>query len=270
VAISTLDEAIAGAVPPQPIQKASFTGEAAGRFHNLMGVAGRPAAVALGSPGLAGATVDNTSAIGGFIPFTNPSGNNAYLHRFAAGNGANVVGVMLFDLLWYNTGITVTTTTGQTINSVAWPARDIAGSTNGDGVEIWLWASAAIGGSAVTNTTITYTDQGGTGGATGTLTSWPATAAAGTMEPFNLANGDTGVRSVQTLTLGTTYTSGTLNLLAIRKIATLFFPAAGGQVLDVVGTGMPRLYSGSALYCALLLSGTAAGGTVGEAQFTYG
>jgi hypothetical protein len=37
--------------------------------------------------------------------------------------------------------------------------------------------------------------------------------------PFLLQAGDTGVRSIQGITLGTTYTSGTMMLIAYRQIA---------------------------------------------------
>jgi hypothetical protein len=237
-----------------------------------MSVAGLPAAPTLGSPGLGGATVSNSSSIGGMVTFNDPAGNNAYLARASFAAGANIVGLMLFDLLWYNTGITVTTTTGQTINSVAWPARDLAGATSGTGVEIWMWTSATAGNaSAVTNSTITYTNQSGAGSKTGTITSYPATPVTGTMVPFNLAGTDTGVQSVQTLTLGTSYVSGTLNLMAIRRIATIPLVTANTAAsLDAVGLGLPQLYAGTALYGAVLLSGTAAGSIAGEIQFTYG
>jgi hypothetical protein len=42
---------------------------------------------------------------------------------------------MLIDLLWVNTGLVVTTTTAQAITPVALPARDAAGTTNGDDVK---------------------------------------------------------------------------------------------------------------------------------------
>ena len=36
----------------------------------------------------------------------------------------------LADVLWYNTGITVTTTTAQAITTPTFPARDLNGSSN--------------------------------------------------------------------------------------------------------------------------------------------
>ena len=44
----------------------------------------------------------------------------------------------MIDVLWYNTGLVVTTTTLQAVTTPTLPARDINGSTNGDGVGLAL------------------------------------------------------------------------------------------------------------------------------------
>lgn len=253
--------------------KASFTGEASGQVASLWALAGVPAAVALGTPGLAGATVDNTSAIGGYFPFSNPDSGNAHLAQFMAGLGSQITGLILYDILWYNTGFTITTTTAETVNSVAWPSRSIGGDTNGDGVEIWLIATATTGNAgAIANTTYSYTNQAGTSGRSAGLTySFPATAQAGTMVPFALQGTDTGVRSVQSMTKGTSYVSGTINLIALRQVAQLNVPAnISGDVHDWIKLGLPRLYSGSALFLAAMIGGTSPGTTSGMIRFTQG
>src|SRR5204863_863138 len=121
----------------------------------------------------------------------------------------------------------VPTTTGQAVTSPTWPARDTSASTAGAGVYLSLECSAATGnGSPVTNTTVTYTNSAGTGSRTATLASFPATAPQGTWVPFSLAAGDVGVRSVQTITLGTSYVSGQVNLVAWRLLAEIPVPLA--------------------------------------------
>lgn len=276
MAITTEDGIVAGLKPGFPFQKATFTGEAAGQWHNLMALAGNPGAVALGSPGLNGATV-TTTTLGGAWPFINPASGNTYLASLAVAVGANIIGFRLFDVLWYNTGIVITTTTNQAITSPTWPARCVPASgstpdTNGGRIQIWLWASAAIGGGAVSNTTYSYTDESGNSGrSAGLVYSWPATAVAGTMVPFGLQGDDTGVRSVQGITLGTTYTSGTVNMLATRTVAEIYFPTAtAGGVYDWADLGLPQIYDSSALYMGALLSGTAAGLVSGSASYTQG
>jgi hypothetical protein len=50
------------------------------------------------------------------------------------------------------------------------------------------------------------------------MPSFPATAVAGTLVPFQLATGDRGVQSVQSVTLGTSYVAGAISLLLFRIV----------------------------------------------------
>ena len=278
MSITTVDGIIAGLVPPVTYLKSSFTAESAGSFHNLMAVAGNPGAAALGSPGLNGATV-STTTLGGALPYTNPSSPAlGYLAQLSIKLGIEITGFTLFDLLWYNTGITSTTTTNQAITSGTFPSRCVpsSGATPdalGGGLEAWLWASATTGnGSPITNTTLTYTNQAGTGSrSAGLAYSFPASGVAGTIVPFALQAGDTGIRSIQGITLGTSYVSGTVNLLVVRRIAEIFLPTdQAGGTFDYASLGLPRIYDSSALYGAALVINTAAGVISGSAKYTQG
>ena len=271
MAITTEDGIVAGLKRPVVFQKATFTGEAAGQYRNLGTLAGIPGAWALVTPGMAGATV-SFNTIGGALDWADPA-VNAYLANLVVSVGANIIGFMLYDLLWYQSGIAETTTTAQTVNSVAWPSRSSDGTANGGNVEIWMHCTTATTNSAaIANTTYSYTNQAGTAGrSAGLVYSWPATAVAGTMIPFGLQASDTGVRSVQSVTLGTSYVAGQVELIALRRIAFVALPAATtGAVLDWAQLGLPQLFNGSALYSAVLLSGTAAGLTTGSVSYTHG
>lgn len=267
MAITTVDGALAGMRPPEDFLKVGATMEAAGVFYSPFYVSGRPGAAAAPSPGLGGAAL---TSYAGQIPFTNPGAGNSYLARLEA--SATVAGkLLLCDRLWHNSGIGITTTTAQTVTSAAWPARDQNGSTNGAGVMVGLEASAAIGGGAVTNTTISYTDQDGNAGATGTMASWPATATLGTFVPFQLAAGDTGVRAIASITLGTTYTSGTVHLVAYRILASLNCPIANvGAAVDLLTGGFPRLYDNTVPFLLWLPSATTAATIAGQMIVTQG
>lgn len=241
MAITSLDGVISGMRPPEDFLKVGAAMQAAGIWHSLFYTAGRPGAAAAPTPGLAGAALTSYS---GQIPWTNPSSGNSYLARLEA--AATRAGALLVaDRLWHNSGITVTTTAGQTISSAAWPARDRDGSTNGENVLVGIEASAATGnGSDIANTTLSYTNQAGTAGRTATMAKWPASAVAGTFVPFELQAGDTGIRSIETLTLGTSYVSGTIHLVAYRKLALVHCPLANaGNGLDAISGGFVRLYS---------------------------
>jgi hypothetical protein len=268
MALSTLNQIVAGMQAPRYFCKVSGTMEAAGVMHSLLYAAGLPGAGVAPSPGLSGAAL---TSYAGQLPFQNPVSGNTNLARLEA--NSPVAGTLfLCDRLWHNSGIGITTTTAQTVNSVAFPARDALGLVNGHGVMIGLEASSAIGGGAVANTTISYTNNvgAGTSGKTGTMASWPATAAAGTFVPFQLAAGDGGVRSVESITLGTTYTSGTVHLVAYRVLAALGMQANVSNQLDAIQCGFPQMHDGAVPFLIWLPSATTSATIQGSATWSQG
>jgi hypothetical protein len=271
--ISTLDQAIAGARAPFDLLKVGGTMEAAGVLHSLFYVGGSPGAAVAPSPGLGGAAL---TSYPGQIPWQNPLGGQETNLMRLSGSATQPGKLILVDRLWHNSAINITTTGAQTVNSVAWPSRCPPASgrvpdVNGRGIMLGLEASAAIGGGAVTNTTLSYTDSDANSGAVGTMASWPATAAAGTFVPFQLAAGDIGARSIQSLTLGTTYTSGTVHMVAYRKIAELPMPLANvGYAIDIITSGNPQFYNDSVLCLLWHAAGTTAVTFNGAITFTQG
>jgi hypothetical protein len=246
MAITTLDNVIAGTQAPIYFNKLTGTMEAVAVLHSTFYSAGFPGPAAAPTSALAG---DALTSYAGQLPM--PSfANNTYLLRFTGMGTQSWTKLLLCDRLWHNASIAETTTTGQTINSTAWPARDANGSTNGFGVMVGIEVSTATtNGAAVTNTTLTYTNSAGTNSRTATIPAtmpgggFPATAVAGTFVPFTLQAGDQGVRSIQTLTLGTSYGGGEIHLVAYRVLATLdtiFLNVAAS--MDMTTTGFPRLY----------------------------
>ncbi len=188
---------------------------------------GFPGAFTIGSPGVNGAATDCSTAAGALIPgshvLSDPASGGWYLTRF--GLNASVVGTYgLIDVMWQNTGLAVAAG-AQAITTPAWPARDVNGSTNGEGVRIALLVLTTLGNAAaIANSTITYVNSNGDTARTGTFTGavgfqMPTTAVIGTWVPFTLQAGDTGVRSISSFNSGTTYTSGTFALVAYRPIA---------------------------------------------------
>lgn len=188
---------------------------------------GMPGAYTLGTPGLNGVNgvcdVVGTSGSGGALSLgtwllPDASSGAWYLTKFGL-NAIALGSYDLIDVLWYNTGLVVTTTTAQTVTMGALPARDINGSTNGEGVMAALLTTTAnTNAAAIANTTLSYTNSAGTAGRTGTFFAGvgfqaPATPVIGTWMPFQLQAGDTGIRSVQSVTLGTSYAAGALTLV---------------------------------------------------------
>lgn len=270
MAITSLDGVIAGLQAPVPFLKTSFTGQAAGGYHSSFYIAGTPGAATAPSPGLAGAAL---TSYAGQLSFPGAvSGQTVYLAGLDVSSAANVGSILVVDRLWHNSGIVSATTTAQTVNSVAFPARDATGTTNGVNVLVGLEVSTATtNGAPITNTTMSYTDSAGTAAQTATITSFPANAVVGTFVPFNLATGDVGVRSIQTITLGTSYGTGVVNLVAYRIIAAAGIPVPNvSNAQDAVQLGFPTLYANTVPFIIYVLSGTAGGIVTSTVNYAQG
>ena len=261
----TLDAIAAGAQPPQEILKVGAA-TVAGRFYSPFYVAGRPGAAVAPTPGLSGAAL---TSYAGQLPFTTPVSGESRLARFAA--SCNTPGMLLLcDRLWHNSGIVVTVNTSQTINSVAWPARDRAGTTDGDGVMIGVEVSTVMGAGTPT-WTMGYTNAAGASGHTIVTAAQAATMAVGSFVPLQLAAGDTGVRSIQTWQQSATMTSGAYHLVAYRVLARLPIPLPNiGFALDAISSAFPRLYDDTVPFLLWLPSTTTAPTITGDFTVTQG
>lgn len=210
-----------------------------------------PTAYALQSPGLNGfatdcsiasqATNPNGAAQMGAHLLPDPTSGSLYLTQSTLTMTVAQLGGLI-DLLWYNTALSVTTVGAQAITPIAAPARDIDGTTNGKGVYAGILVTATLGNGLKNDNTITYTDQDGTAGNTGTLVAFnglrvPATAQIGMLIPFTLAAGDSGVRSIESYNNVTTMTSGSISLVLYRTLASIPVPIAN------VGYFVPNLPS---------------------------
>jgi hypothetical protein len=246
MSIVSLDGVIAGMQPPQYLTKAATGTIVAGRPHSLFYTAGVPGAGSAPAASLNGSV--HNAPLAGCFSFVNDAAKQ-YLARFAATSHAQGGLLLLCDRLWSNGGINITSTGAQAITSPAWPARDNAGSTSGDGVLLGVEVSATTG-SATPTLTVGYTNQAGTAGKTGTNTvGTNASAPAGSFFPIGLAAGDRGVRSVQSLTLSASWVSGTIHLVAYRVVTALELVAGGiGNAVDAITGGMPELFDDSCLW----------------------
>ena len=140
--------------------------------------------------------------------------------------------LMLVDLQGYYPGISNNTTSAQTL--VGTPTLRY---TNGEGCRMY-WVQTAAAGATAQNIALSYTDQAGnTGNALGATVAMTASGIAGHIShagtaannygPFlPLASGDTGVRSVQTVTFSAANT-GTGALCIARPLAQITLSVAG-------------------------------------------
>lgn len=217
--------------------KIGAASEAANILHCLGLVTGFPGAWATGSPGVAGRTCDGTATADyGCLTIKNAATGRNFLKSFSAVS-TTAHSHYLYDFMWVNTGLTVTTTTAQTVNSVTLPARDLNLSTNGAGVGAGiLVTTATTNAGAITNTTMSYTNSEGTASRTATIASFPATAVAGTFVPFQLQAGDRGIRSIQSVTLGTSYGGGAISVVMYGLVTSA---ASTGAAATIAQTAYP-------------------------------
>lgn len=254
---NTGDSEIAGDV--RSILKIGTAAEAAGVFYSHSKDSGFPGAWAPGTPGLNGRNTDGTQAAdAGCINVGNAASGLWYLRDInMAGTVAGQFN--LYDVLWVNSGLTVTTTTAQNITQPTLPARDNNGSTNGLGIYAGiLVTTATTNASPVTNTTMSYTNSDGTASRTATISSFPATAVIGTFVPFQLQAGDKGIRSIQSITLGTSYGGGAISIICFNPMASASVPLANSGSLAYPKKLDLRLYDGHCLLPFWLASTTTA------------
>lgn len=272
MAITTLDGIVAGFTPPISFLKVGATMEAAGQRHSFYYSGGFPGAAAAPASGMGGAalTTNTWTPTSGALPFLNPGSGNTYLARIEA--SANVAGrLTLCDRLWHQSGIVSATTTAQTVTSAAWPARDADGSTNGRDVQIALEVRVATTNVGTTAPQISYYNSANGGPFNATIAAFPISAVVGTFQPFALAAGDVGVRSVASVTLNTSLGTGTVHLVAYREIASVNIGVANvGAALDAIACGMPRLYDNSTLFWTWTPTATTACTPVGQVVYTQG
>lgn len=272
MAITTLDGVIAGMQAPQPFMKVGVTmaAVAAQRAYTHWYANGNPGASVANAAGVNGDAVTpaDGTAVQGRILRTNPVSGNAYIGRLAV--SATVAGTLwLIDRLWHNSGLTVTSTAAQAITPATLPARSGDGTSNGANVMAAIeWS--ATGGAGTPTVTLTYTDQDGNTGATGTFTG-VASPPVGTFEIFTLAAGDTGIRAPTSFIQSATRTSGTMHLVLFRVLAMVEVTAANiGNAIDALTSGLPRIYDDSVLQLVWFPTATTATTITGQYIETQG
>jgi len=258
---------------PFEIYKIGTASEAIGNWYSWQKDSGFPGAYSLGAPGVNGWWVDASQTTNAANPagatqvgvqqLPNPASGSYYmLPPILTTSTGHLVEVI--DVVWYNTGLVVTTTTAQAIAQpgASKPSRDNQGTTNGEG---WmagvLVTTATTNAGAITNMTMSYTDSDGNAGNTATIASFPATAVIGTFVPFRLDAGDRGIRSIESVTLGTSLVTGAVSIIMYRKLFTLpntiVNMGAIGQAYTTDPTGI-RIYNGTAPWFIYRSSATTA------------
>lgn len=240
--------------------KNSLGTTAAQKSMDLWQASGQPAAGTFGTSGTA-RTITNSST--GAMAYTNASGGRTMALLSMGGFSTISIGtILLYDRLaeYPFTG----TTTSASFTTVALPARDVNGATSGEGIMMMLESYSATATAAVT-VTPTYTNQGGTGSHTNAFTSQATSALAGGIaNPVGqmwvpLQAGDTGVRTIESYTLGASLLAANMSFTLIRPLA--FLPIMVQNVWierDMVMqiANMPKLFDGTAFGLSMFCNNT--------------
>ncbi|MET0701716.1 MAG: hypothetical protein ABWY93_18855 [Mycobacterium sp.] len=153
-----------------------------------------------GAPGVAPSTAAtcDASTVGALpVPGVQSAGNTLYLSGMSLFTPYSIAAVIgLYDRVAHAGGFVTTTTTAQPV-ALSAPAR-CAGYA---GVQAYTETLTASG--AMNAMTITYTNSAGVSGRTGTLPAGAALDSAFSATPFQLADGDVGISSVQSLSMVT-------------------------------------------------------------------
>jgi len=243
--------------------KSGTAADAIGYWYCTSKDAGFPGAWSPGTPGVNGRVTDGTviATDAGCVPIKNPAVGANYLTELLMGSSVPHYN-LFFDVLWVNSGLVVTTTTAQSITTPTLPARDVNGTTNGEGCMIGLlFTAAATNAALITNTTVSYTNSAGVAGRTATLQNLvgaciPATPVIGTLVWFSLQAGDTGVRSIENITLNTSLVTGSISLFIARDVASIGNSIAYIPSSRKLADPGVRLYNGTCLLHCVQASAT--------------
>jgi hypothetical protein len=166
-------------------------------------------------------------------------------------------GAILADRLVHTSGLSGTSVVAQAVDSVALPDR--AGA--GEGVELWIEVYTQLGATA-RQVTASYTNQAGVAGRTATSSTIaiPATARPSVMSRLTLQAGDTGVQSVQTVTLsGSTGTAGDFGVTLLKRICVC--PGTAANLMSGLGptqTGLVEVDGDACPFAMISATGTVA------------
>lgn len=203
-------------------------------------------------------TISNPSNATGGIQFTNPApGMATYVSDVnLIPTGLPPYYYIIIDVVFAYTLSNVTTL--QTLTPQNMGARDINGTTRGDGIYLLLTVGDSNLASGSSILTATYTSSDGNTGRTAVTPTFSNLAGA-SIRFLNIQNGDVGVRSVQSVRFSAA-PGGTTYLVAYRPIALVVGSSdlRSGAAGDSISLGMPRVYDNS---CIHIIYGGAAGYT---------
>lgn len=261
--ITSMDQLVAALPAAQilTIYKNSVTSEGANFYHSLWRVSGNPL------PGNLPVTESGevvTSATLGACSFANAQpGDTLYIAKSVF--GSSHVGItLLVDRLVQTSGLSGTNVALQAVNTVA-----LTRSVSGQGVQMGIeWYTAT--GSTARNLTVNYTNQDNVPKSTVLYVLGSPTA--GQLTPIPFAEGDYGVRSVQSVQWDlSTGTVGDFGITLYKPLTS--FPITSTYTnlnMDAITSGLPKIEDNAALAFIVLCTSSSTGTCLGQYHIISG
>jgi hypothetical protein len=261
MAITSLDQYIAASKQRVRILKTATRTSLAATPFSVFDIAGDPGA----------GTLAGTSTSAGVVPTDATAGCPNIL--FSSGTGylskvefANTVAsrLAIFDMVYKAGAYSYAggTTTLSSQPSILGRSPD----GTGQGFEFWLEVSTAFATGTAWQVQLTYTNSAGVTGRTSVITAALAAASLtqGRLLPIALQSGDTGIQKLESVIVtngGTAMTAGAFNILVLRPLWTQgrIITANWGDIHDLLKTGMPVVYTDSAMYLMVTADSTSTG-----------
>lgn len=244
----------------------------AGAWQSLARVVGQPGAVTdgavgSGTPGAGGTALTSGS---GSINLGNQSPDLKAILTFG-GVSTVACNLMVYDRLNSVSGLAVGTTGTKNVGS---PTLGRYAGASAVGVQAWLEFTTASTAVALITNLLTYTNEGGTTGKVGTSITAPAAIMPinSMLGPLPLVSPDLGVRSVETLNVGTATTTGVAQMVLLKPIATISLPANTWVEKDLVLqlTSLPQVFDGGSLCLMYQATATTALNVWGTIRIGWG
>lgn len=257
MAITTLDTYIGSVKQRISLVKTASRTSIATAWFSIFDLAGSPGAGVLAGTSTTTGVVPTDATAG--CPTINAFGGGATGYLSLVDFGSSVAcRVAIYDLLWKGGAYTISAaTSGNTPTSFlsripGGTAADTAGCT-----EIWVEMVAAGAGNQAVS--VTYNDEGGASSSTGAV-GIGAAPTVGRMWQLPLAAGDKGCSGVTGVTASVGTGAGTFNVLVLRPLWSGRVRIANdGDTHALDKTGMPIVYTDSALFMMIAADSTATG-----------
>lgn len=251
--ILTLDNYINAAKQRVAWNKTGARTTVASSWFSLFDVAGNPGAGVLAGTSVAAGVVPNDSTVG--CPPINAFGGSATGRLSRVEYGSSVAcRISIYDML-FKAGAYAFNASQALSAQPSYSAR--LPNTDYKDLEIWIeQVTAATLNQAVA---VTYTNEGGTTGHTTGAVGIGAAPTVGRCWQLPLQAGDAGVQKIENV-VGTVASAGTFNVLVLRPLWSGRVKIANdGDVHDLLKTGLPQVYTDSALIALVCTDSTASG-----------